>query len=238
MAKAMIQTSSISVGRWLVVAVALVSCRVAAADWSANLGVSTEYVYRGQALSDHDPAVSAGLDFEHESGAFAGAWASTIDLGNASGRRRVELDAYIGYRFEPIGPFGFSTSLIRYSYPDDTSSFDYDYNEVVIAATIFERYSLEFGYSDDVYGFDASGRNVELRGDWPVATYWVLGAGLGYNSVDASPRSRYAYWDIGVSTRVSRLAIDLRWFDNEPIPGRISSWSAGSRAVLGLTLGF
>ena len=43
-----------------------------------NIGVVSQYRYRGLAQTRGLPAVQGGLDYSHASGAYAGVWASTI----------------------------------------------------------------------------------------------------------------------------------------------------------------
>lgn len=209
----------------------------AAAGVSGVVTLASEYVYRGQATSAHDPALSLGLDYEHESGLFGGVWASTIDLESPFGRRRTELDYYLGYRFEPREALSLSAALIRYTYPGHTGTLDYEHTELLLAATLQDRYTLEFAWTDDVYGRDRPARHWAIRGEWP-AGYWVVSAGLGISDLTALNTDRYLHWDAGASIRWSRLTLDLRWYDNEPIAGPFARWSAGARAVASVSLGF
>ena len=209
-----------------------------ASEVSGAVTLASEYVYRGQAMSGHDPAFSAGLNYEHVSGFFAGVWGSTIDLDNSFGTRDTEIDYYLGYHFEPTGPVQMSLSLIRYTYPGHEGRRDYEHTEGAIAAQLFERYSVEFAYTDDVYGSGAPARFWAVRGEWPLASYWIAGAGLGVVDLSAINTERYAYWDAGLSTRWTSLVFDLRWHGNDAIEGTLRNWSAGSRIVASLTYGF
>ena len=220
------------------VALAVSPLAASADELSGAVTLASEYVYRGQAMSDNDPAVSVGLDYQHDSGFFGGVWASTINLTSPFGTRETELDYYLGYHFEPKGPVDLSLSVIRYTYPDDSGSFDYDHTEATLAATLFEHYSVEFAYTNDVYGFGEPGRHLAVRGEWPALNYWIASAGLGLLDLTAIDTNRYAYWDLGLSTRWSSLTVDLRWHDNEDIEGRLSRWSTGSRVVLSVSYGF
>lgn len=196
-------------------------------------------MYRGQALSDGNPAVQFGVDYEFDSGFFAGAWASTVDVVDPGGRRDVELDYYAGWHYAPQAPFALSAALVRYTYPGQSGYVDYDFTEALVTAAFQDRYSIEFGYSGDLYGWeDSVGRHVELRADWPLPNAWVLGAGLGYNDVESLGTSNYRYWDLGASARFSRLTVDLRWYDNESTYGTLGRLSAGSRFVVTLSAAF
>ena len=217
---------------------ACVSAPAAWAQFSGSVAVSSEYIYRGQALSGGNPAVQVGLDFAHDSGIFAGIWSSTLDLPNPTGRRDVELDLYLGYQHAFDNPLSAAVSIVRYTYPGQTGDFDYDYTEALLTVIYDERYSVEFAYTSDQYGFDAVGRHVELRGDWPLENAWVISAGLGHSDLDDLDTSDYLYWDVGASARYSRLTVDLRWYDNETPAGRLGWLSAGSQLVATLSFAF
>ena len=75
-----------------------------------NVGVVSEYRYRGLAQTKGDPALQGGVDYTNPNGFYAGAWASTIKwikdsaaVGGTSTKGSVELDIYGGYKFEAAG---------------------------------------------------------------------------------------------------------------------------------------
>lgn len=220
------------------VVVATLPLTAGASGLSGAVTLASEYIYRGQAVSNHEPAVSLGVDYAHDSGFFIGAWASTIELDSPFSSRDTELDYYAGYRFEPAGPVALSLSVIRYTYPGHEGLIDYEHTEGALAATLFERYSLEFAYTDDVYGLGEPARYWALRGEWPAGSYWLASAGIGLADLSLFNTDRYTYWDLGVSARWTHVTFDLRWHDNEPIKGAFSNWSAGSRFVASVSYGF
>ena len=206
--------------------------------FSGAVTLTSEYIYRGQALSDGNPALQFGLDYQHDSGLFIGAWATTVDIVSPFGRRDVEVDYYVGYSHAFDAPLALSAMFIRYTYPGQTGFFDYNHDQWLASATLLDSYVLEVGYSDDIYGFDRIGRHVELRAEHPVANAWVVSAGLGRNDLESLRGNKYLYWDIGVSARFGRVNSDLRWYDNESIDGFLSYLSAGSQVVVSLTGSF
>ncbi|MCI4439623.1 uncharacterized protein (TIGR02001 family) [Tibeticola sediminis] len=86
-----------------------------------NVGVVTDYRYRGISQSRLDPALQGGIDFSHKSGFYVGAWASTIkwikDAGASKGS--MELDLYAGYKGEIAKDLGFDVGYLRYEYPSN-----------------------------------------------------------------------------------------------------------------------
>lgn len=210
----------------------------AAGEVSGVATLTSEYIHHGQAMSDGNPAVQLRLDYENNAGFFAGAWVSTVDLPNPGGRRDTELDFYVGYHYATDSPLSLAVTLIRYTYPGQSGFIDYDYTQAVVTAALYERYSVEFGYSPEIYGFDAAGQYWEFRGDWPLKSGWVLGAGLGEKDLSELGGNRYLYWDVGASARFSSVIVDVRWYDNERIGGFLRRLSAGSQFVVSLSLPF
>jgi uncharacterized protein (TIGR02001 family) len=208
-----------------------------ASELSGEVTLKSDYIYRGLQMADGNPAVQLGLDFEHESGLFAGAWGSSIDLSNPMGRRDIELDYYAGFHFTSDAPVSATATVLRYTYPGQTGPHNYDYTEILASASWRELYSLEVGYTSNLYGFDRIGRHWELRSSWPVVGAWTIGAGLGGNDMSDAGVSRYLHWDIGASARVSRLTIDLRWYDNEPTDGFAALYTANSKFVVSISAG-
>ncbi len=209
-----------------------------AADLTGIASLTSEYIYRGLAQSDGNPAVQFGLDYEFDAGMFIGVWASTIELRSAMGKREIELDYYFGYHYESKAQISATVTVLRYTYPGQTGSHSYDHNELLLTATWRERYSIEYGYTNDLFGLDRTGHHWELRSEWPVANAWVVGAALGRNDLSDIGVSEYLHWDVGASARISRLVLDLRWYDNETPDGFAAQVSAGSRFVVSISAGF
>ena len=46
--------------------------------FTANVGLFSEYIFRGIAQTGGKPAVQGGFDYGHSSGFYAGTWASNI----------------------------------------------------------------------------------------------------------------------------------------------------------------
>ena len=81
----------------------------AQAEFSGNLGATSNYLWRGVTQTDDNAAISGGLDYAHESGFYVGTWTSNIDGG-------YELDGYFGFGGS-AGDVGYDLSYTYYAYP-------------------------------------------------------------------------------------------------------------------------
>jgi len=96
---------------------------------SYNIGLFSQYIFRGYTQTHQDPALQGGVDIEHSSGLYAGAWASNISwLTHSSAKAydnggSMELDLYAGYANE-IGETGVSydVGVLQYIYPGEVAA--------------------------------------------------------------------------------------------------------------------
>ena len=84
---------------------------------SANAAVTSNYYWRGLTQSADNSAVSGGIDYEDESGFYAGAWTSNIDFGDGAA---AELDLYAGYAGE-IDGIAYDVGYVYFNYPRKAS---------------------------------------------------------------------------------------------------------------------
>lgn len=84
---------------------------------SFNLGLYSNYMFRGVALSD-GPAIQGGIDFAHSTGFYLGTWFSNIDKEFAVGNH-VEVDLYGGYAHTFENGVGVNFMGNYYWYPDN-----------------------------------------------------------------------------------------------------------------------
>ena len=95
-----------------VLAAATMASSAALADVTANIGVTSNYLWRGVTQTANESAVSGGLDYSHESGAYIGTWVSSL------GGYQYENDVYLGYAGE-ASDISYDIGYILYRYPVD-----------------------------------------------------------------------------------------------------------------------
>ncbi len=98
-----------------------------ASPFTANVGLVSDYVWRGISQTSHKPAIQGGFDYAHSSGFYAGVWGSNVswivDTGaTASGNASLELDTYFGFKNSFATDFTYDVGFIRYNYPGNYTS--------------------------------------------------------------------------------------------------------------------
>jgi uncharacterized protein (TIGR02001 family) len=93
---------------------------------TGNVGLYSQYIFRGLTQTDRDPALQGGFDYSHSSGLYLGTWGSNIswlrDFGSYSGGGSLELDFYGGFKGN-IGKsdFTYDVGALYYWYPGDVA---------------------------------------------------------------------------------------------------------------------
>ncbi len=212
----------------------------AAGQLNAHVTVTSEYIARGLAVSGHSPALQAALDYQHDSGGFAGIWGSRIDIDSAGGgRRRNEVDIYAGYHRDLVGDWSGTVTLMRYTYPGARGQRRYDYSEGLFSAQWRGLLLLEAGYSPDAYGSGRTARHLQVGGRHALPGGWLFSGAIGRNDLSALGTDRYYYWDAGVSVTWSRVTLDWRRYDSRRFyGGGYGGGAAGARWVGSLTVTF
>jgi uncharacterized protein (TIGR02001 family) len=187
-----------------------------AADFTGYLVLTSDYVYRGLTYSDGHVAAQLGGDVTLASGLYAGVWASTIDIAVSPSRQRDrQVNYYVGYGYDLDSNWTLGGSIVAFTFPGATGSFEYDYEEFSLSANYRDRAWLEYSYSPDYYDSGRSTHNIDLFAEWPLAWQLMLGAGIGHYDVSDFAGEGYSYWQLGLTRPFGRIDIDLRYHDTD-----------------------
>ena len=89
-----------------------------------NVGVVSDYRFRGISQTNFNPALQLGVDFAHKSGFYLGAFGSNVNWVkdfNGATKGGYEIDLYGGFKGSFATDFGFDVGLITYIYPGNNS---------------------------------------------------------------------------------------------------------------------
>jgi uncharacterized protein (TIGR02001 family) len=95
---------------------------------TGNVGLFSQYIFRGLTQTNKKPALQGGFDYSHASGLYAGTWASNISwLSDSSSTgytsSSLEWDFYGGYKGTIAkSDLGYDVGLLYYYYPGDFSA--------------------------------------------------------------------------------------------------------------------
>lgn len=86
---------------------------------SGNLGLVSDYRFRGISQGWRLPAVQGGVDYVHQSGAYLGGWVSSVSGNSYNNGAGLELDLYGGYKFTPLAgqALTLDVGVLAYVYP-------------------------------------------------------------------------------------------------------------------------
>ena len=132
---------------------------------SGNVAVYTDYSFRGISQTSRNMALQGGFDFNHESGLFAGYWASSTNFGNTY----MENDFYGGY----AGAIGdLSYKLRRRSSTIRTTSSSITGSSAAFTGYDFKVFSLSTGFigSPDYFGTLGTGFYIPAGINIPLPT--------------------------------------------------------------------
>lgn len=135
-----------------VLAASAVASSVAMAEASANIGFTSNYMWRGTTQTNGGSAISGGLDYSSDVGVYAGIWTSNTAWGSP------EVDLYAGFAGE-VGDFGYDISVIEYGYPYGSGNFDWTETNLGLS---YGAFSFSYGTTSDVFATDTDADYMEI----------------------------------------------------------------------------
>ena len=178
----------------------------AQAEISANVAVTSDYVFRGVSQTDENPAIQGGFDYSHDSGFYAGVWGSNVDGGLYNGAS-AEFDLYFGYSGE-LGGVGIDIGFLRYNYAGSSPSTDYD--EIYLGVS-YGPVSATYYRGVDV-GNDRLGDYFDLSAEYEFEGVATVSAHVGWwNAVSGG--QDYRDYKLAVSKELLGLGFELAYTD-------------------------
>jgi uncharacterized protein (TIGR02001 family) len=187
---------------------------------AANVGYTTDYVFRGISQTNEEAAVQGGVDLT--CGKFyLGTWASSF-FGD---RGSTEIDIYGGYK-TTTGPINWDLGFIYYTYPGSFGG-DGNYVELKVGAsgdvwkggtlggTVF--YTPEFSFNlGAVTTLEGSFTQVLPRVGMFTPTFGATVGRSYFADTFKGAELDYTYWNVGVSLGfMERWSLDLRYWGTD-----------------------
>lgn len=197
------------------VALALWGLLLATQAWaqvSGSAALVSDYRFRGVSLSDENPAAQLSIAYDHSSGWYAGAFASTIELADQA-QRNLQTLAYVGYARRVHPGLNWEVGA---SYSAFSGAGGYDYPEVYCGIA-WDKLSGRIYYAPDYFGQGSRVLYAELNGALALRDRLHLighvGALQASNRSSASAGSSRYRFDVraGIGIDLERASIQLTW---------------------------
>jgi conserved hypothetical protein, proteobacterial len=192
-------------------------------EWtfSANIGVVSDYRFRGLMQSNGKPAIQGGFDLTHKSGFYIGNWNSSISwLSDADSEisSNVEMDFYAGYVHTIAEDFTLDVGLLQYYYPGRyPDGFNKPNTTEAYIGLGYGPVSFKYSHSlTDLFGTEDS-RNSQYydlglalpTGVWDLN----LNAHVGYQKIRNLDDGSYTDWSVGLSRDFDNVTVSLTYYD-------------------------
>lgn len=204
-------------------------------DWTitGNVGLYSQYVFRGIAQTNGKPALQGGLDLGHRSGFYVGTWASNVSwISDAvpAVSASLEWDLYGGYKGTLPADFGYDLGVLYYYYPGNYTAAPNGYarpdTTELYAALTWKFLSLKYSYSVNGKTFgipDSRGSSyLDLTASYDVVEkvndaigkvtlFGHLGHQWYTGSTGGIANGNYDYgdWKAGLSTEVYGVTVGV-----------------------------
>lgn len=199
-----------------------------------NVGVVSDYLFRGVSQTHGDPALQGGVDYAFSNGFYVGAWGSTISwVKDWLGKGRTEIDVYGGYKGSFAGDWTYDVGYITYNYPGKGGATTWLANpntQEVYAALGYKWLTAKYSYATSKhfigwYGgaaYDQKTRGsdyLELNAAYDLGNGWGISGHVGrqkvknYVDTAALRSANYTDWNIGVTKDVGFGVVGLSYSD-------------------------
>ncbi|HEX8989067.1 MAG TPA: TorF family putative porin [Rhodocyclaceae bacterium] len=208
-----------------------------------NVGVVSDYLFRGVSQTHGKPALQGGVDYAFSNGFYVGAWASNITwVKDFLGSGSTEVDVYGGYKGNFNPDWTYDVGYITYNYPGHGSAIQ---SPAVLAnpntqelyfSVGYKWLSAKYSYATSShfigwYGSNTTATNdektrgsdyLELNANYDMGDGWTLIGHVGHQKVKniaantgwTGPNNAdYTDWKVGVSKDVGFGTVTLAYSD-------------------------
>jgi uncharacterized protein (TIGR02001 family) len=185
--------------------------------FSANVALTSEYLFRGLSQTDDAPAIQGGFDYKIEvarrTDFYLGVWGTNVDFNEGSGvdGATIETDLYGGVKGD-IARTGVSWDIgfIYYAYPGAGNNLDYDYWEIKGAVSYdfgIAKVTGSLNYSADHFANSGEAVYTKLAADMPIDAFKGLSltGHVAQRTIEkngAFGTADYVEWNLGATYKI------------------------------------
>jgi uncharacterized protein (TIGR02001 family) len=198
---------------------------------TGNLGIFSEYRFRGISQTYSKPALQGGIDYSHESGFYVGNWNSNVSQGAGYPGGNIEMDFYGGWK-KTWGDWGIDLGVIYYYYPGtnagpgilgtpvnnrtgNIATGHVDNTELYIGGS-WKFLSLKYNRSTGDYfstpGTSGSGY-LDLSANYDLGEGWGINGHVGHLQFKNMTNGSYTDWKLGATKDFSGWVLGASYVD-------------------------
>lgn len=189
-------------------------------EFSANVALTSDYLFRGISQTEGNPALQGGFDYAYGGdvlpvGFYAGVWASNIDF-NDGADASLEIDYYGGLTGNLFNTgVGWDIGVVYYDYPSSESSADYAYIEYggSLSYAFDTQFSPEIGvavwYSPEFFG--DTGEAIYVNPSLGISLPYDFSLGFGYGYQDVDDIGDYSHYAVSLSKDWNIFTFDVTY---------------------------
>jgi uncharacterized protein (TIGR02001 family) len=201
---------------------------------TGNMGLFSEYRFRGISQTFEKPAFQGGFDYAHSSGFYLGNWNSNVSETFYSGAS-LEMDFYGGFK-KAFGDFGIDVGAIYYYYPGSNNATfgKIDNTEVYIGGS-WKWVSLKYYHAvSDFFSVpDTKGSSyIDLTATFDMGSGWGVVGHYGQQKVKNASAADYGDWKLGVTKDLGNgWNASLAYIDTDAELAPYTATNAGGKTM-------
>ena len=194
---------------------------VAQAQVTGNLGLTSDYRFRGVSQTQNAPAVQGGIDYAHSSGLYVGNWNSSVSSQMYTNGSGVESDLYAGFKKDIYKGLTLDVGSYNYFYPRATNntSTNFDTNEL-FAGLGYGPVSVKYSQSLSNYFGTANSKNSQYyQADLAQPLTYIsknlsLLAHVGRTEVNNNSNLNYTDYNVGLGYNLQGWELAAKYYTN------------------------
>jgi len=194
---------------------------VAQAQVTGNLGLTSDYRFRGVSQTQNAPAVQGGIDYTHSSGFYVGNWNSSVSSQMYTNGSGVESDLYAGFKKDIYKGLTLDVGSYNYFYPRATNntSTNFDTNEL-FAGLGYGPVSVKYSQSLSNYFGTANSKNTQYyQADIAQPLTYIsknlsLLAHVGRTEVNNNSNLNYTDYNVGLGYNLQGWELAAKYYTN------------------------
>ncbi len=221
-------------------AIASIPGVAAALTFDGDLGYTSDYIHRGVSESASHRAGQLDLRIDTADGSFAGVFATSLGRVRTGWSRHgwdAILQTYLGHQFALSPAWSATLTAVNYSYLGGNVSGSNDYQELSLAMSYLDRWTVTVAATPDAVRWNGPyrlGRYAAYTTDTslqvPIYRRLFFVGGAGYYFSDDTG---YLYGNAGLALEISNLRIEADYIAAQERAETLFSYArAGSRYAL------